>query len=183
MISLNLLPPEEKEGLFLGQIQRWIIFYGSAFLFSLSIFIALLLVMRLSIFIQQKSLNESLGAANQSAQGQDLKSQQKLIEELNSQLEMINNFEKNLKRYSAILITLAEIMPPGIQLNSLIIDEQNKIILAGYAQKRGDVIDLEERLGSAGAFVDIKSPLANLTKQSDLNFSLSAVIKAEYLRK
>ncbi len=181
MIELNLLPPEEKNSLRLSQTQRWIIFYGSAVLGSLSIFIVLLAVIWLSLFIQLKSLNASLDVAKQSQQGQDLKTQQDLIKELNAQIEKISQFEKTHKSYSPVLLALAKIMPVGTKLERLTLDEKNKMAIFGYAATREAVLNLKNSLEKSALFTKIDSPLTNLIKQTDINFSFSLDAKTSDL--
>jgi len=178
MIKLNLLPPEEKNWLRLNQIQRWIIFYGSAILSSFIIFVALLTVIWLSLSIQLKNTSTNFSAIQQGLPGQSIKTQQNLIDELNAELNRISQLEKNRQDYSKILISLAGMMPAGTRLEELTIGEQNKITIAGHAQAREQVINLKNSLTDSPLFTDVASPLDNLVKQTDINFSFSATIKS-----
>lgn len=177
MIELNLLPPEEKSLLQINQIQRWVVFYGSAVLSSLLIFIILLAVIWFSIFIQAESIDASLDVAKQSQQGQKLKTQQDLTKELNVKIERINQFQKNHKSYSTILFTLAKIMPSGTRLDRLTIDEKNKMTISGYASRREELLELKDSLEKSDIFAEIDNPLANLIKQANINFSFTMTVK------
>jgi len=179
MIKLNLLPPQEKELLRLAQIQRWIILYGSAILLSSLIFIFLLSVIWFSLFIELKSLDASLSIAKQSSQGQDLKAQQGLVEELNAQIERISRFQKTHKTYSAILISLANMLPSDVKIIGLTINKQNKMSINGFAQRREGVLALQKSLKNSAIFTDVSGPLSNLTKQTNINFSFTMTIQAK----
>lgn len=183
MIKLNLLPSAEKELFKIDQIQRWVVFYGSVFFCSLLVFIILLAAIWFSLSIQIKSIGANLDIAKQNAPGQDLKTQQNLIKKLNAKIEKASQFEKNHKRYSTILLALAEVMPEGIKIERITIDEKNKMTISGYAQKREDMLTLKNSLEKSAFFTDINSPIANLIKQAAISFSLTMTIKTDILIK
>lgn len=181
MIELNLLPPEEKKSLRLSQAQRWVVFYGSAILSSLLIFIILLAVIWFSLFIQITSLSASLDMAKQSQQGQDLGEQQNLIKDLNAKIQRVSQFEKNRKSYSTVLFALAKMMPAGTRLDRLTLDEDNKMAIFGYATTREAVLNLKNSLEKSAVFTEVESPLSNLIKQTDINFSFTMTVKPDGL--
>ncbi|MBU2036666.1 PilN domain-containing protein [Patescibacteria group bacterium] len=183
MIKLNLLPPDEKEQLNLDRLRRWVVFYGSGLLCSLSVFIFLLIVIWFSLFIQLKSLGESLDIAQRSQQGQDLKAHQDLIKELNVKIEKLGQSEKDRQNYSLIFLALAKIMPAGTRIERLSLDEKNQMVIAGYAQKRENLLDLKASLEKSALFTDIESPLTNLIKQTDIAFSFTLTVKTSDLIK
>ncbi len=170
MIKLNLLPPQEKEILASEKIHRWVIFYGSAILGILFIFAALLGVIWIFIGVQLKSVASNLEAIQNSFRGQDLKTQHTAVPNLNKYLEKIHGIQRNQKSYSSFLVALTKIMPEGIRLDSLSVDESNEVILNGYAPKRELVISFKDSLERSNLFENIESPLSNLIKETDINF-------------
>lgn len=183
MIKLNLLPLQEKKTLALEETQRWIVFYGSAILGILLIFVALLGIIWVSITIQLKSASNNFEAIQSSFRGQDLKTQQVAVSNLNSYLEKINAIQKNQKSYSNFLINLAEIIPDGVRLNTFSLDDKNEAVLNGYAQRRELVILLKDSLEKSDFFGDVESPLSNLVKQTDINFYFKFKLRPNVLMK
>ncbi len=170
MIKLNLLPLQEKEALALEKTQRWIIFYGSAITGIFLIFVALLIIIWAFIAIQLKSAVNNLESVQSSFKGQDLKTQQAAVADLNKYLEKIASIQKNQKSYSVLLISLSNLVPSGIRLNTLAIDRSDEISLNGYAQRRELILAFKDSLEKSNLFTDIENPLSNLIKQTDINF-------------
>jgi len=170
MIKLNLLPQQEKEVLVLEKNQRWIIFYGSAIFGILLIFVSLLAIIWIFINIQLKSVTSNLQSIQSSFRGQDLKTQQTAIGNLNSYLEKIDAIQKNQKDYSNLIVYLAGIIPGGVRLDTLSLNDQNEVSLNGYAQRRELVVALKDALEKSELFSDVENPLSNLVKETDINF-------------
>lgn len=182
MIELNLLPPQEKEELKLEQLYRWLVFYCSSAILIILLFIALLTFIWFFIIIQLKSYSTNLENTKTSFQGQSIENQQKLIDDFNYRLNKINRIQNNHKYYSTILVRLAEIIPSGIRIDALSIDEQGKCTLTGYAQKRSQLLLFREALEKSSFFEKIDNPLSNLTKQIDINFSFKFDVKPAALK-
>lgn len=170
MIRLNLLPSSEKKTLALERIQRWLVFYGSAVIGALSVFIVLLCVTWLFINIQLKSASSTLVSVQTSLNGKDSKEQQGLIILLNQDLKKIGDLQAERKIYSDLLISLTDLIPAGLWLTTLSIDEQGETIINGFARKREQVLALKDLLENSPLFTDVESPLANLVKPADINF-------------
>jgi len=133
MIELNLLPPQEKELLNLEQIRRWTLLYGGNILLIVIGFIAALIFIWFSILIQLKSYSQSLRDIAINFQGQNIDRQKQLSSDLNQYLAKLNNIQKDHKYYSAAIIELANAVPPGMRIESLLIDEKNQVSLSGFA--------------------------------------------------
>lgn len=181
MIELNLLPPPEKELLNLEQIRRWIMLYGSSILLVLFGFIALLGLIWFSILIQLKSYSQSLQNIETSFQGQSIGRQKQLIADFNQYLDELNQVQENHQYYSPALTELANIIPSGVQIASLSIDENNQASLAGFALQRTQVLMLQDALEKSKFFAKVEKPLANLTKQININFNFKFNLRAEEL--
>jgi len=181
MIKLNLLPPAEKKILAAEQTQRWILFYGSSILAIFLAFITLLAAEWFYISVQLKSASESFAALQSGAQGQDLKSQEGLIKDLNRQLENISKIQQNHKSFSAFLVALTEFTPAGIKITNISIDEKWQAIITGHAALRDDMLAFKEALEKSGWTENLESPLANLLKQTDINFYFKFGIKTDLL--
>lgn len=178
MIELNLLPPDEKQTLRLEQTRRWIMFYGGSLLLVLAGFIALLGFIWFFILIQLKSYSQSLQSIENSFQGQSLDHQKDLIADFNLYLEKLNWVQKTQKNYSPVLAEIARIIPPGVRLNSLSIDETGLASLSGFAAQRTQVLALQDALEKSKLFSNLEKPLTNLTKQTNIDFHFSFSVQS-----
>ena len=183
MIELNLLPPQEKELLNLEQIRRWTLLYGGNILLIVIGFIAALIFIWFSILIQLKSYSQSLRDIAINFQGQNIDRQKQLSSDLNQYLAKLNNIQKDHKYYSAAIIELANAVPPGMRIESLLIDEKNQVSLSGFAPQRTLVLMLQDALNKSQFFTKIENPTANLTKPTDINFNFKFNIKPEKIIK
>lgn len=182
MPELNILPPTEKKDLSLERFYRWLVFYGNALIAIFLAFTALLFLIWFFILIQLKSYTANLEKTKTSFHGQDIENQQKSVDELNARLEKIAAIQNNHRFYSPLLIHLATIVPAGARLDAMIINEQNQVIISGYAPQRNHLLLLKETLGKSPFFEKINNPLSNLTKQTEINFSFRFNIKPTALK-
>jgi len=182
MLKLNLLPPQEKAILAQEQNQRWIVYYGSAILVILLIFMGLLAAIWLGINIQLKSATEALDSIKTSFKGQNLQTQQTAIVALNNYLKQIENLQTNQKSYSHLLISLAELVPDGVRLDNFSVDEAGAATLAGFAAKREQVMAFQDVLNKSGFFEKINNPLSNIVKETDITFTFTFDLKPEALK-
>ncbi len=183
MIELNLLPPPEKELLNLDQAQRWLVFYGGAIVLLILGFVTLLGLVWFFILIQLKTYTLTIKNTESSFQGQSIEHQKSLIADFNQNLGKIDRTQQEHKFYSSVLAELANSMPAGARLEGLAIDETDLVTLSGFASKRSDVLLLKQVLEKSDSFTNVESPLSNLTKQTDINFSFKLKIKPAKLLK
>lgn len=178
MLTLNLLPPEEKEILRWERINRLIIFYGGIFFIILVIFVLLLFINLIFLNIQLKAIERLVIVEEKSASAQTIKELKEEIATFNQKLEILDQIQSKTKGYSIILEDLAKIIPSGVRLYSFSFDSKTKkIAIEGYAPERNQVISLKESLEKSSEFNSIESPISNLLKQKDINFRFSFTIR------
>ncbi len=182
MIRLNLLPISEKKSLGLEQTQRWVNFYGSSCLLFLGGFACFLIFVWSLILVQLKGSNLDVQSNQASVQGRTVAEQQDSIRQVNRELERLNAIQKNHKYYSKFLIFLGQAVPTGLRLEGLSVGQGGKVSLSGFASQREALILFKERLEKSDFCKDVESPLANLTKQTDINFNLQFSLKQEMLK-
>jgi len=183
MIKLNLLPPQEKQSIAAQIKQRWIVFYGSAVIGLLCFFAILLSAIWAYIDIQLNVVQNNLASIQNDIRGQDLKNQQTAVKNLNSYLQKIQSIQKNQKSYSTLLNYLAQMVPDGIRIDSLSLENDGNATLNGFAQRREQIIAFQESLEKSNIFGNVESPVANLVKPTDINFSFKFKIQPAALIK
>ncbi len=182
MIHLNLLPPGEKENLKMEKIQHGLWFWTALIAGALIFFLVMLATVYFSIISLSKTVEEDYRLIQASTQGKNLKSQQDLIRDFNLKLSQIETLQKKHKYYSTILIELTRLLPEGVRLENLTIDEKNQVILLGFAPRREEIIALKDNLEKSKKFANIENPLSNLIKQTDINFYLKFNLTEEALK-
>ncbi len=130
------------------------------------------------LFLQMK-MKEAKTEANQStlllqAQGQSSIAETTL--KLNSQIVAFQGVQKRFQKWSPIIEQFAAVTPAGVTLESLSINQSsNKITFSGVAATREAYTNYEKVLQNSGIVSDVIFPLQ--TKRTDLEFSLTAVMK------
>lgn len=176
MITLNLLPPKEKE-IFVGQKKlRRILSFGTASLFFIFVFLVLLGSVWLYLFVQFNSFEAISQAAYASPQSQAFLQFKKEVDEANSELKYYNQIQQGTKNYSAALEEMARLASDGIKFSSISIDT-NKVVTSGEAATRDNLVSFKDRLAASSYFVNLNAPLSNFLKQANINFSFSFGIK------
>lgn len=181
MLTLNLLPPQEKNNLALEKIQRWILFYAAGIFCLAAVFTVLLLAILSFVLIQQKTASYELQSTQKGSQWQELAEQEKTVKATSQQLEKISRIQKNHKYYSKFLIELTGLMPEGVRLENISVDKDGRVTLAGFGQTRDQVLSLKENLERSGFAEDVFSPLSNLTRQTEINFYFKLKLKPSAL--
>ncbi|MBI4708839.1 MAG: PilN domain-containing protein [Candidatus Portnoybacteria bacterium] len=176
MIYLNLLPPEEKVNISRGLALRRGIAFGSFFLFLIFIFLVLLASIWFYLFIQAQSIENIIKKNEPSQENKTLLEFKKEVGELNLGLQNAVQIEGQIKRYSSMIEELASLASGGIKFKELSFDE-NKVSLAGLALTRAELLAFKEALEKSSNFENVESPLSNLLKQNNIDFSFVFKIK------
>jgi len=158
MRKLNLLPQAEKKNLKLAYINRLIILSGAGLILILILILSGLFALK--IYLNQKLIptGQKLGLGQLEAK----------IAELNKQISVVENF--NLNQYSSILTKLNQQTLPEIEWENLQITE-GEIQFRGHAQTREQMLEFEKELKKI--FPEVISPISNLIKSSDLDFTFN----------
>lgn len=182
MIKLNLLPPDEKKQLSLEQTRRWVNFYGWSGFLMLAAFSLFLFFVWSLILIQLKGSNLDVESNQASQQGKNVSEQQNSVKELNRKLETLNGIQNNQKYFSKFLIFLTEALTGGVRLEGLSVEKNGQVVLNGFAPRREQLILFQKKLQDSSLFTNLESPLENLTKQTDINFTVKFSLKPEALK-
>jgi len=174
MIKLNLLPPREKEEAKLADFIHWLVFFTTPILVFLIIFILLLGGAFFSLFVMTKAQEEAIEIRESGSKMQELFQTEKKIAEINQILDQVHRKQKETISWTLILEEMSEITPKGIYLTNFSYDKNsNTIHLIGWAEERKDVLFMEKLLEESPLFEQVNSPLSNLLKQEEINFSFN----------
>ncbi len=176
---INLLPPEEKEGLIKEENWKLVLILGILVLFFLVSFS--LILFSIKIFISgeveaQKILFEEREKEFQNPQIQNL--QENLIA-LNKIIFQLDSFYQKQLNLSEILEQISKTLPSEIYLTNLSIfpqTEEEQIIncsLSGFSPTREILLEFKKNLEKEEKFQEIYFPPANWVKPSDINFTIN----------
>ena len=174
MIKLNLLPPKEKREAKLASFVHWLAFLAVPFSFFFLIFILFLASAFLSLLIMTKAQEEAIKIRENDFKMQDLLETEEKIAEINQVLSQVHRKQSETVSWAPILEEISKITPKGIYLTNFSYNQsKNTIILVGWAGGRKDVLFMEKLLEESPFFDQINSPLSNLLKQNEIDFSFN----------
>lgn len=137
-----------------------------------------------SVVFSKDSIVSRLKASEESLTRIDFKSTEAEVSRINN---LIVEFEKNesMRRTIApLLIKIANTTPPAIALKALRLDAKKGasavLNITGKAETREIFLDYFEKLKKFNEAEAVISPITNLLKETDLDFSLEFKIKNEF---
>lgn len=83
-------------------------------------------------------------------------------------------------RASSLVVGILAKQSSGVQLNNVSIRKNGDVMLSGIALTRQGLLDFEGVLRDAGIFQDISSPLSNIIREQDINFTMQGKLKPQY---
>ena len=177
-MRLNLLPQEEKEKLARIRLNWSVVSYGSILVFIMVLFSLALYIIAVSIYSQQISLAKKLVLAFKSPETLILHKAEHNLKEFNRVLIKYSRITGQTRKYSAYLKSIAALVPEGVRLKTLYIDQrEDKIVLTGKADLRQQVLELQKSIESSPLFQLIQAPIANLLEAENVDFSFSFKVR------
>ena len=174
MFKVNLLPPQEKKKLELAELSHILAFSAVRLVFILIIFILVLISAYFCLRILINTQNDLIEVRQRDEKAQLQTEVEEKIQRLNQDAKKIYLKQNNLIVWVPILEELSEITPSGIYLiNFSYRTSTGQIDLNGWADNRDKLLVFENLLKESSYFEEIKSPLTNLIKQTNINFSFT----------
>ncbi|MBU1290026.1 hypothetical protein KJ756_02165 [Patescibacteria group bacterium] len=174
MIKLNLLSPEEKKEAQLTNFIHWLAFLVVPISAFLIVFILFLLGSFFSLSIMLKAQDEAIVLQRSDSRTQELLKIEERIQKTNKILDQIYLKQNKMVSWTLALIEISEIMPDAARLNNFSYRKSdNTLNLIGWAAERKDILSLEESLKESSLFDQVNSPLSNLIKQENVDFSFT----------
>ncbi len=178
MLTINLLPPQEKESLRMIKTNRLLFSYGLAGFFLLLVFCSLLVSTLIFLNIQVKGMEKMTLNEEKNSSTVALKNMEADIVSTNKKLAVIDKVQSEKKIFSTILEDLASLAPDGVQFYNLSYDgATSRATLDGHALDRQNFISFKDALANDPRFGEIDSPLSNLIKSTDNDFRISFLVK------
>lgn len=164
MITLNLIPPEQKK---LLKVKRLFLLLRN--LSGLILFFTIIIAIILTLINYSLTLSSELSQLNQ----KNLTFDEKGIKEINSKLKNINDIQTQHLYWPTTLRSIIEMIPTGVELKNLEIDSTQLVKIEGVARTRNDYLNMLTALNNSEKIKDLESPLENLYSKENINFNLT----------
>lgn len=175
---INLLPPQEKERIYGALFKRQVHTFGLTAAVILVGGAVLILNTFAFLKIQIRELKQVLRAEVAAAETQSAQAIEESVKTLNVQLSGYSDFRRDAVSPTLIFSKIEELMPGGARLTALLVNAADKkIILAGRADTRENVMFLENNLKKSDFFERVESPLSNFLEKTDPAFSFTFYFK------
>lgn len=176
---LNLLPPRQKEELHLDLLSQVIVITALSIIFVIIILTLLLFIGQRFLSLNIESSQRELDMWQSRSEIKDLEDLEKKIKDINENLVFLDNAYKKRIEFSSFLDNLAQDTPAGVRFNDISINNLGEVHLIGFSTTRKIILSFRDVLENASYVEGLNFPLANLTKEFNVNFSLSFVLKHE----
>lgn len=164
-VTLNLLSPEKKAvlrtGFVFAYVQTMLLIVFLVVAFSSGTLLALRMMLKGTY---DDLARRSVGGVDES------KAITTEIKKINDYLKRVDGIQTRYVAWSSVLELLTRQVPEGMQITSLNVMKDGKILLSGIARQRNDVLTFQSRLEQSGEFTDVKSPISNILQQRDVKF-------------
>ena len=177
---MNLLPLERKDKIQKEKRRRFALVAGVLFPVLFLIALILLLPSFFLVAFEEKNFERQFASLKENAVLKEAEKIESAISELNKKIEFYKTNQKESKNLSPFFYEILKAKPSPIALSSFLFekgaDKKDKIALQGKASDRTAFISFVEALRKNPDFEEVVSPVSNLLKEKDLEFSLSCIV-------
>lgn len=146
-----------------------------ASLFIIIIFIVILSPIYFSVLAEEKKVSEELKKFENSSSGTGIKSIETETSSLNRLFKDIIRRGAADRNVSGIIDRLVSDSDNKILFFSISYRKNKEIYITGFSPTRQDLISFEKKLREYGNLKEISSPVSNLIKEANINFSIRAI--------
>lgn len=179
MLSINLLPLQEKKIVHYEDLLRIVRFFTIEIMVVFGSGAVFLLPSYLPLYLEYRELTRALSIEEGASQQFQVTTTVKEVKSVEAMLNYITTFAQHSSRASKLVHSLFP-KTEGIRLNTLTVKKEGNIVMNGFAETRDNLLAFETSLRAGGIFQEITFPLSNITKQSDINFTIQGKLKSEY---
>lgn len=179
MLTINLLPAEEKKLLVIEEWRRIAQFFGIGIAGVLLAGIAIFLPSYVRLFLHAQDLERALRFEEEASK--ELKVQETIVRarDVRTVFDSVRIFLNDGARGSPTLEFFFR-DTPGITVLSIGVHKDGVIALTGFAGSRRNLLDFEKMLRDSGRFQELSFPLSNIVRESNIHFSIQGKLKSSY---
>lgn len=176
MLNANLLPSEQKQAVYIEDTRNIVRFFAFGIIGVLSAALLTLLPFYIWFAIQTKDAERFLLAKEEAFQGLEIEATTARIAEMKDTVADVQAFLPRAPKAFQIVEVVSEDLGADATIRNLAVKNDRSISVSGFAATRNDLLDFEGRLRSSGRFQDITSPLSNIIRETDIEFSLRGTL-------
>lgn len=166
-----LLSSQQKDAIQQDIFTRFLLVLSGVLFIWIVTFLVLVYNAVLYLDLQTPAIEERLGAEEKSQKASIVKEVEGNIAELNDTLLSIEEIRKKKTfNFPYILRVLGRAVPEGTSLRSITFQGE-KMTIHGHADERQGVLTIKGNLENEPIFANVFSPLANIVKERDIDFS------------
>lgn len=180
MSRFNLLSEQHKKELTQIVATRVLYAVAASFVIWAAVFGITVFSAQQFLSIQNEAIQERIQDVRSFKGAEEAQQFEEKIVQLNSTLITVRRV-RDAQNHDivSILERITELAPPGVQLQSLTFSESSgSLLINGHAGLREQVIELQDRLEEDAKFADVKAPLSNLVKATDVDFRFDITLAA-----
>lgn len=177
MLSTNLLPLQEKREIQLEENRRLLIFLTLLSCLVLIVGSLLLLPSYLPLVMERRGLEASLRIEEQASSELGIKKKIVSVKRVVSAVKAVKDYAVKPTSVSSTLGEFLQSSGAAIGISFLSVRHSGEFTLIGRAQTRRDLLNFEQRLRDSKKFEEFSSPLSNIVRETNINFSLQGKIK------
>ena len=180
MLTTNLLPPEQKKYIEREEWSRGFQ-YATLLLISIGIIgITLLLPSYFDLIFRREDVAHILANEEATLADPAIKTTRVRVDQLSSRFRHIQEALSRPPRASDLTDHFFSKISPGIQLTSFAIRKTGDVEFNGTAATRANLLLFEDTLRDSGMFQEFLSPLSNIIREHDIQFTLKGVLKDNF---
>ena len=179
MLSTNLLPFQEKKALQYEDARRIILLFAVSLVGILLIGIILLFPSYISHMLERRELEYRLAVVDEAVNKLEVQRTLTRVASTKSALTMIQNFALISGRLPAFLHFFAA-EKSGIRITTISAHRDATVTITGSANTRSNLLDFEKSLRDANMFQELHSPISNILREVNINFTFEGTLREHY---
>jgi len=179
MLTINLLPPQQKKAVRLEEWRRLMRFFCFGAMAALAIGTILTLPSYLPLLLRRNELARSLLLEEDAAKRMAVRSTQERIRATRALIDSVGASALDAPRASPLFEEWAGDTHTVTILN-LAVRKNGDVLLNGHAASRRDLLNFEKTLRESGRFQEIAFPLSNIVREANITFTMRGVLKPQY---
>lgn len=172
MITLNLLPDALKEDL--KSKHTHLIFVNASVVLFVVLTAVTIFILLGRMVLQNQFVNTVMETTLVNKRSSPIAED---VEKINNTIKTVADIQQDFVPWSNLIIDLSQLVPPDVNLRQVsIIQKNNTLKLSGYAATRSAFLEFKDNLTESPIFTTVDSPISNLLKQEDIQFTLDIIL-------
>lgn len=177
MLTTNLLPRDEKSSIRSEENFRLVLILVVGFFLAFLVGSLLLLPSYLPFVFARKEFLRQLTVEEELTKQRNVSKIAADANNLKNRLGFLKSYLIKPARGSTLLRDFLGASAGGITISTLSVKKDGFVLIRGEARTRSDLLRLESLLRDSGKFDTISSPLSNIIREINVNFSIEGSLK------